>query len=581
MGRLFKNWPEAALFIAALAGFTWNLGAYPLLDPDEGRNAEVMREMAASNNYLVPHLNTLPYLDKPPLYFAAGGLAVKAFGRAEWVVRMPSVLFTLATLLVLWLATRSWYDRGIRSVVIAVFAGAPLVLGFARTTIFDSALTLFVTTGILAFQRAVDQAPPRRREKETGAPRATTNYTEAWLTAGWTAMALGILTKGPVAAALVLLVTLPYAAWRKRLRALVAPLPLLVFLSILVPWLAAASRQVPDLISYAIKVETVERLFTPNLNRTGPWWYFFPILPAAVMQGALLTAFGFRTLLRNRADETLLWRRRLLFLWVIVPFVFFTLSQSKRPHYILPLIPAVALLAGQVMQYGNARKVLSHLGITLALIGLLLAGTSRLIPHLLTTTPRVEAAIPGVAMALGAVTLGAGVMLWLLQARINVAALLLVAPTAAIPFVSTPLMQAVGEDRSARPLARAMERVLTSDTEVLGIRAYPLSLPFYINREIVLATRDASELTSNYIRRNFARLSEANPQLQTASLWREALLTCNRPRIFISRRADAETRTFLAASLPLIIETRKFAVYGPCGVRSLALSAPVRGTGRR
>ncbi|HEY7194800.1 MAG TPA: glycosyltransferase family 39 protein, partial [Gemmatimonadales bacterium] len=97
------------VLVAAALALAFNLGGYPLLEPDEGRNAEVAREIAMSNDYVLPHLNGLPYLDKPIVYFAAAAAVMEVLGPTETAARLPAYLFTLATLVVVvWFARRRW-----------------------------------------------------------------------------------------------------------------------------------------------------------------------------------------------------------------------------------------------------------------------------------------------------------------------------------------------------------------------------------------------------------------------------------------------------------------------------------------
>src|SRR5436190_19653965 len=132
------------LMLAAVA-LGWNLNGYRLFDPDEGRNAEVAREMAQSNDYVVPRLDGLPYLDKPIVYFAAEAAVMEVLGPTEVAARLPAFLFTLAGAAFLWwFAKRLW--GGEEAIIAAiVFLATPFAVAFSRTVIFDSALALFIT----------------------------------------------------------------------------------------------------------------------------------------------------------------------------------------------------------------------------------------------------------------------------------------------------------------------------------------------------------------------------------------------------------------------------------------------------
>src|SRR2546425_9480714 len=138
------------LLLAAVLAMAFDLGGYPLFDPDEGRNAEVAREMAGTNDYVLPRFDGLPYLDKPIVYFASAAVAMEVLGPTETAARLPAYLFTLANLVaVLSFVKRRWgMDAGWLAAL--ALATMPLVLAYARTTIMDSALAFCTTLAILA-----------------------------------------------------------------------------------------------------------------------------------------------------------------------------------------------------------------------------------------------------------------------------------------------------------------------------------------------------------------------------------------------------------------------------------------------
>jgi 4-amino-4-deoxy-L-arabinose transferase-like glycosyltransferase len=588
-------WLLAAAALLLLA-FAFDLGGYALLEPDEGRNAEVAREMAESNDYVLPTLNGLPYLDKPALYFAVGASLMEVLGPTELAARLPSLLFTLGTLaLVFWFGMCLSGRLGAWTATL-VTAATPFTLAYARTVIFDSALTMWTTLSLLGFWMAVEgpRGPgngQRGDDRETRSAQrvaggGTREGGSAWWTAlAWAAMGCGVLTKGPIALALPLMIVVPYAIWRRRARALFDWVAVLLFVAVVLPWVFAVSQDIPDFLEYALVTETARRLTTAELGRTGPLWYFLVILPAAALPWSVIAIAALRDRRRARAAPSD-WQPgssrdpRIVFLlsWILVPLLFFTISQSKRPQYVLPLMPAVGLLVALLWQGARGRLAGVRPGaVALALIGVFLAAVSRLIPGWVPASPAVAAAIPGTALALGVVCLAAGAAAWVAASRREIVLLCLSLPVVAIPFVSRGLMNAIGVDRSAAEVARAIEDVTGSSARVIGVQVFPLSLPFYLRHTVFLSTADGSELTSNYLMRTYRRWRRApGSPLRHAQWWQEELIACTHPTVFVTRADDDAARTVLAAQLAPLVETRKYAAYGPCGEEQLAEGSPTQ-----
>jgi 4-amino-4-deoxy-L-arabinose transferase-like glycosyltransferase len=255
--------------------------------------------------------------------------------------------------------------------------------------------------------------------------------------------------------------------------------------------------------------------------------------------------------------------------------VFFSLSQSKRPQYLLPLIPAIALLVAALWSRQPAEpRGARQAAVALALLGaFLLLGSGALVAVIRGMTPEVAAVIPGTARLLGAACVGGALLAWWASrhSRLELTLGGLALPVVLIPFVSGGLMREVGRDRSSREMALAILAVASPDTEIVGVQAYPLSLPFYMRRELTLATDDARELTSNYLPRTVGHwLRLTGTPLRPTEWWREAALICDRPRVFVIRASNQPARAWLEPRLPLVAHSRKYAAYGPCGQTDLA-----------
>ncbi|HEX7828698.1 MAG TPA: glycosyltransferase family 39 protein, partial [Thermoanaerobaculia bacterium] len=251
-----------------------HLGGFPLIDADEGRNAEVGREMAETNDYVMPRLNGLPYLDKPVVYFAAEAAAMEVLGPTELAARLPAYLFTLATAAVLFFYARKVWGGDAPYVAAIVFLTIPLTVAFARTVIFDSALAFFVTLALVAFHFAIDERNKR------------------WSILAWAAMGFAMITKGPVTFLLVLLVAIPFAWRRKAVGVLFPILGIVVFAAIVAPWVWGVTQVVPEFLRYVMVTETVERMATKALKRTGPPWYFLPYFLAGALPWSIVALFS-------------------------------------------------------------------------------------------------------------------------------------------------------------------------------------------------------------------------------------------------------------------------------------------------
>ena len=532
----------------AVVALGWNLGGHRLLDPDEGRNAEVAREMMVSNDYLVPHLDGLPYMDKPIVYFAAAALAMEVLGPTETAARLPAYLATLLTVvLLIRFARRRWgADAGPDVGLIAgiAFATMLLVLAYARTTIFDSTLACCTTAAILAFH---DDRP----------------------VLAWAALGVGVLTKGPVALGIALFAMVPFFWLTGRpLRRLVPLAGLAAFFAVALPWFLAVSFQLPEFPHYVFVRETFERVTTTRFHRTAPFWYYFPILPLAAFPWivpATARLGRWRDAWRARRTDPSAGDAVFLACWVLGPLAFFTLNQSKLPQYVLPLMPAFALAAARGISAHGIRLGWKAYAIVAPLFGLLLLGVAAWLPTPIKLTPDERAAIPTATAILGIVLIvSAGLVA--AAVRRNRPALGLAGYALcvmSVPFAGADLLRAVGIDRSSYTIASAV--VAAEPAEVLGVGAYPPSLPFYLRRTIPVATATGRELTSNWIAdQHEAFRVRAGSPLKPAESWREVLATCPAPTVFVARSGDREIRAALAAHLPLIAEEGRFVAYGPC-----------------
>ena len=548
-----RSFELVCIGVLALAMFA-GLASRPLSEPDEGRNAEVAREMAATGNFLEPHLDGLPYVDKPFVHYMAVAGAFELFGPGEMAGRLPSALATLLTLLVTAALARRLFGSGAGTTAALALLAAPLTWIFGQLVILDALFTLWVVGALASFYAAIEAAHEGRRRARLG-----------WAIAGWACIALGVLTKGPVGVVLPLTACAPLAYRRRALGALFDLRGVALAAALIAPWVWLMATHVPDYLHYVAVVETWERVATSALDRDRPFWYL-PLLlvPGAFPASAVAIAAAWSALRSRR------WRLepRWLFVasWILVPLVLFCLARSKMPQYVLPLVPAVALAAAGVWSRNREGPVpgLGAASLAWVLVGLALACSP--LTHAvrgLGEPLRSQAHLVAAAGAAGAIGIG----LYGLRGRLVGLRAFAVAtlPLTVLYLVGQPIFARVLEHRSSRTLAAPIEAALPPDGRLIGVRAYPQSLAFYLKRPIELASSDGFALSSNYVMATYRHWLAVGSTVHPLEYWQSALSACPVPTVFIVRTKDSAVRAVLEqAGLPLLASDAVYAAYGPC-----------------
>jgi 4-amino-4-deoxy-L-arabinose transferase-like glycosyltransferase len=555
----------ASWFVLLVVSMGAWLGSYPLMQPDEGRNAEVAREMTASGNYVVPHLNGLPYVDKPALHFAVAAVSLRVFGPNEFGARLPSLAFTLLTaLMVAWFGRRVWSTE-VGLTAAAMMLVSPLAFGMARVVILDAVFATLVVGSLISLYCATEAraaaVDPAGAAKGDGAWRR-------WALLCWAFIGLGILTKGPVALLIPLIAGIPYGVRRRALRAVLYPPAIVLAALIVAPWVAEMSKELPGYVHYVAVTETWARITSDKLHRTQPFWYFIPVLLAGTFPWICMAIAGLWNRRRRPSGAGRDSRILFLLLWVVLPFLFFSLSRSKLPHYLLPLVPAVALLAAV---FATERRDAPPPGrtsgaVTLCLLGVVAIGATFAIHTGARVDPATLAAVQPFLWVFGVTSIVAGGLGLVAKPRGAALVATFSLPMIVAGLASGPLLKAVGADRSAQGLAAAIRQQVPGRPLVVGVGAFPTSLPFYLGAPIEVASKAGNELTSNYVRARYAALVDApGSTLHAADWWTTVLERCQEPTVFVVEVRDmAEAQRLVDAGLPRIAGDRKFEVYGPC-----------------
>lgn len=467
----------AAGLLLLMFGVLWfaALGHRDLNEPDEGRYAEIPREMVVSGDWITPRLNGLKYFEKPPLQYWATAASFEVFGPGNASARLWSALLGFLTVPWVFFVGARLFDRRAGFYAACMLAGSLLWVVMGHLNTLDMGVSAFLTFGI----GALALAQSRRDE-----PAVVRN----WMLFGWAMLAAAVLSKGLIGLVLPGGAVVLYSLWqgdRALWRHLHLGKGLLLFMALTAPWFVAVSRANPDFLWFFFVHEHFLRYATTEAQRTQPWWYFFALLWLGFLPWL---GSGFRALTRPGFR----WRRgggdfdpaRLLWVYGVFVLVFFSISNSKLAPYILPVFPAFAWLAGRgFARDGRSRVdaiVAGLLGAALIVVALNLRWFARDdLPLAILVGGRLWLLAAGFAL------LAAGVVaVQTVRPRLRVAGFALAA------LLGFQLInwgyQALAPIYSARTVAQALAPLASPDVPVYSVGFYQQSLPFYLNRTVRL-----------------------------------------------------------------------------------------------
>jgi 4-amino-4-deoxy-L-arabinose transferase-like glycosyltransferase len=317
-----------------VCGVLWFVGLEyrGLFMPDEGRYADIAREMLDAGDWVTPRLNGIKYMEKPPLQYWATAGAFALLGVDEWTARLWPALTGLLCIAFSAFAARRLAPASPWVLIALALAGSwGFFLGGQFLTL-DMGLTFFLTAAMLSY------ALSRCAES----PRAQRN----WMLLAWAAAACAVLSKGLVGVVIPGLALALEVAIERDLTALrrLHWIPgLCLFAAIVLPWFLLVQYRNPEFFQFFFVHEHLERYALPGHHRPGPWWYFIPVLLVGLLPWtpavpeALARALSAPAPAGFKLD-------RFLVIWAAVVIGFFSASSSKLPGYVLPAVPALLLV---------------------------------------------------------------------------------------------------------------------------------------------------------------------------------------------------------------------------------------------
>ena len=467
------------LLIAVAIIWFGNLEFRKLFHPDEGRYAEIPREMVVTSDWVTPRLNGIKYFEKPPLQYWTTAIAYELFGVSQWSSRLWTALSGFLTVLLVYAAGARLFgpDAGLYGALMLASSAGFVLAGHLNT--LDMGLTLFLTLAVVAFLFAQSS-------------RATSHENSFWMHVAWAAAAGAVLSKGLVGAVLpagglvaYTMLTRDFAVWR-RLRLITGTL---LFLALAAPWFVLVSRANPEFPGFFFVHEHFQRFLTTVHERYQPWWFFLPVLALGLLPWTTLAPPALLRAFRREPQSRDFRPRQFLLAYAAFTLLFFSASSSKLEAYVLPMLPALALIMGDDalrLAPGTLRR---HLAVVL-LFGLTVVAAPGFVQAF--GAEWEAATLPpafGQWLQVAGSVLMAGAIFGMLQVRRGKTRPALIG-TALAALLASQLGNTGAESlsplRSGYDLAVKIAPLLKPETPFYGFGMYEQTFPFYLKRTMTL-----------------------------------------------------------------------------------------------
>lgn len=472
--------PRTLWWLLCLVAVIWfgNLEYRTLIKPDEGRYAEIPREMVASGDWVTPRLNNLKYFEKPPLQYWATATAYTLFGEHQWTSRLWAGLTGFAGILLVWFAGLRLFGREAAGYAALLLGSSLLYVLMGHINTLDMGVTFFITLGILALAVAQTEKDSVQRRN--------------WMLLAWSGMALAVLSKGLMGIILPGTAVFLYVLVQRDLSVLKRMhwwSGLTVFLLITAPWFYWVMQANPEFFERFFIYEHYTRFTTKNLGRYQPWYYFIPILLVGALPWTLLMFDSMWNAAKKSVSRHRFNTERFLLIWAVFIYVFFSISGSKLPSYLLPMFPVLALLMGNRLVELRERTLLGYLlPIVLFALGWLVLALN--LERFADTALQHEAYpnyIPWLGGGAILLLIGLGGAIYLLKQQRKFAAVLLLSVFSLLAAqVGLSGYNTVAQERSAKHIAIAIKPFVQTDTPFYSLLTYEQTLPFYLQHTFIL-----------------------------------------------------------------------------------------------